>query len=156
MEIDGVRYDFNDDTDLTLSVLRKIGSWFPLLRTYSDFRLAYLRGDPDALACVRWIVLKRENKPVQEPQQMADFPLGEFMNSWLAGNYEPCLHCGGIDDGIRRLPGRGWNEKPDESDAVEENPTTGGRSQSRTRGTSTETPTSSELNTSGSSGTSAI
>jgi hypothetical protein len=149
MEIDGQRYDFNDDVDLTLSVLRKVGTWFPQLRTYNDFRLAYLQGHPDALACVRWIVLKREGKPVQEPQQMADFPLGEFMNSWIAKNYEPCLHCGGIDDGIRRLPGRGWNEVPSkEVEEVDPTKRSGGHRPERTRDTATETQTPSEANTS--------
>lgn len=146
MEIDGEQYEFNDDTDLTLSVLRHIKNWFPQLGTYSDFRLAYLRGDPDALCCVRWIVLRRAGKNPVEPNRSADFALGEFMNSWLGEDNAPCIHCGGVDDGSKRLPGRGWNPKNPDPEPEPERPT-GVPTQGPTPDTSTATPKRSETST---------
>lgn len=141
MEIDGEKFSFNDDEDLTLTALRQVKSWYPDLGSYTAFRLAYLRGDPDALACVRWMVLRKAGKTsAPEPRAMGDFPLGEFMNSWLSEDYDTCTHCGGVDDGLNRMPGRGWNPKPGVGDEAVADPTATG---SPTPDSLTETPTGS-------------
>jgi hypothetical protein len=146
LTIDGESYSFNDDEDLTVSALRHIKAWYPALGTYATFRVGYLQGDPDALACVRWIVLRRAGKAnVPEPRQMPDFALGEFMNSWLGEDNEPCLHCGGVDEDGRRVPGRGWN--PRTVEAEEPDPTEG-RDTSATPGSPTATRKSSAASTS--------
>lgn len=154
MEIDGEQYEFNDDRDLTLSALRHIKQWYPELGTYNSFRLAYLNGDPDALACVRWIVLRGAGKPnVPEPKASGNFSLGDFMNSWLSDVNEPCEHCGGVNDGGVRRPGRGWNPVS-EPEPVEANPTT--PDTSPMTDSTPVTPTNSEASISDSSESSAI
>ena len=117
LEIDGVQYEFNNDADITLSALRQIKAWFPNLGTYSAFRNGYLLGDPDALACIRWIIRRRENvKPNPEPTNPEDFSLGDFMNTFIYDINIPCEACGGsVKD--RRI-GRGWNFREEEAEEV--------------------------------------
>ena len=121
LEIEGMPYEFDDDRDLTLSAMRHIKKWFPELGDFTSFRLGYLRGDPDALACVRWIVLGKAGvQPNPPPTNPADFSLGDFMRSFVSHDITPCEHCGGVDDGVRRVQGRGWN--PVEEDEPEPDP----------------------------------
>lgn len=124
IQIDGEAHTWCDSTDLTMSALRHVKEWFPNLGTYRAFQAAYMAGDPDALACIRWIVLNKAGKNPPEPRRMTDFSLGEFMDSFLAEVHDPCLACGGRDEAGLRIAGRGWNPRPG-TDEEEPDPTEG-------------------------------
>lgn len=81
LQFDGKEYEFNAHRDLTIVRLRQMKAWFGLeLGRWSPFILALGQGDPDAVACVVWIVrTKAGEKNVPEPRLMMDFPVGTFM-----------------------------------------------------------------------------
>ena len=142
-DIDGQQISFCMDEDYTVPIARRIKAWFSDLANYESFHLAFLRGDPDAICCVRWIVLTKAGKKTREPNNMEDFGgVGNFMNSWVAADTEPCEACGGSI--ARGRVGRGWN--PTKADE-EENPTDRLRAGSQEQPSSDsppETPTNSE------------
>ena len=156
LEIDGKQFTFNDDKDITLANLRQIKAWFPDLGSYGAFRVAYLQGDPDALACIRWVVRGRNKiTPNPEPLNPDDFALGDFMNSFVFSINTPCEACGGsIKD---RRAGRGWNPSPQAEEAVDPTDQAPAGSPENGSGESTtETPNPFVRSISGSSDKSAI
>ena len=74
-------YEFDPPKDLTLSRLRLIKSWFPGIGTYLRFVTSYGDGDPDALACVMWLIKTKAGESCPEPVSMTDFAAGDF---WIA------------------------------------------------------------------------
>lgn len=70
-------YSFDPNRDLTLRNLRAIKGWYGSeLGSFTAFNAALGAGDPDALACVIWIVrTKAGEQNVREPQRMEDFAI---------------------------------------------------------------------------------
>jgi hypothetical protein len=80
--IDGAEYTLDFQKDLTCKTLRQIKRWYPALGTLVSFTMSVFQGDPDAMACVAWIVWGGPNdKSVATPQTI-DFAVGEVLESY--------------------------------------------------------------------------
>ncbi|HEY1690061.1 MAG TPA: hypothetical protein VGF95_14495 [Solirubrobacteraceae bacterium] len=77
---EGQDYTFDPEM-LLVGRMRKIKRWFPDIGRYSSFILALSQGDPDAALCALWIVrMEAGEKNVPEPERMPDFSLGDFFH----------------------------------------------------------------------------
>ena len=82
LTLDGIEYTFEIDKELTRDTLLQIKRWYKELGSLVEFTMAFLRGDPDAMACVAWIVRNaagEDNVPV--PNEM-DFAIGTVIDSY--------------------------------------------------------------------------
>ena len=83
--VDGVDSIYDPWVDLTLGRMRQIKQWYPDIGTVRAFNTAFLNGDPDAMACVLWIIALKAVRPGQpnppDPRQMADFQVGSVVAS---------------------------------------------------------------------------
>jgi hypothetical protein len=92
----GREYTYDPPNDLTVGTLRQIKSWYPELGTYYGFDIAWRRGDPDAIACVMWVLQRKSGENAVEPRRLTDdFGIGEFMNSMVSAAKEICPECHG-------------------------------------------------------------
>jgi hypothetical protein len=85
-------YTFAPERDIGISELRHIKQWFPGsgLWTYNALTASTAMGDPDALACVVWIAMKKAGvKNLREPKALPDFSIVELMGSFLSENTDP-------------------------------------------------------------------
>lgn len=80
IEWEGKFYDYDAERDLTVSRLRHIKSWYPEMGGYLRFVSACAYGEPDAYACLLWILRKTAGESTQEPMQM-DFSVLAFRNA---------------------------------------------------------------------------
>jgi hypothetical protein len=81
LEIDGVPYTFDIGEQLTCNTLKKIKGWYPDLGSLVKFTLAFLKGDPDAMASVAWIVRTAAGEECEDPRFL-DFAVGEVIDSY--------------------------------------------------------------------------
>jgi hypothetical protein len=88
-EYNGKTYLFNPRKDLTYSALSHIKAWYGELGRYLNLLQGWIYGDPDAVACVVWIVLRRENENPPEPNRFEDFSVGELLGSRVEKVDEP-------------------------------------------------------------------
>lgn len=80
--LEGVEYELDLEKVLTCKVLRQIKRWYPEIGNFVRFSVAIFQGDPEAMACIAWILWTNagmENVPL--PQNI-DFAIGEVMNSY--------------------------------------------------------------------------
>ena len=83
VEIDGKQYVFDPGADLTVGGLRHFKSWYgEELGRYQRFLRAFAEGDPDAMACVVWVLKRKAGESTPEPQNMPDFGVGDFIDHW--------------------------------------------------------------------------
>jgi hypothetical protein len=84
VKYDGRDYAFVPKQDLTLVRLRQMKQWFGVeLGRWAPFMNAFAQGDPDAIACVIWIVRNKAGETgVPEPRMMMDFSVGAFMEDF--------------------------------------------------------------------------
>ena len=138
-QIDGEPYSFNIDEDYTVPVARQIKAWFPALGTYNAFNFGISQGDGDAIASLRWMILRKAGKATVEANRMPDFGgIGDFLNSWVVEGKDPCPYC----------EGRGWNQIGTDEPEVDPTKSPPATSPPSTPDSAKETPTNSEPSTS--------
>lgn len=82
LTLDGIEYTFDIDKELTRNTLVQIKDWYRELGSLVEFVTAFLRGDPDAMACTAWIVRNSAGEDnVPFPNQM-DFAVGTVIDSY--------------------------------------------------------------------------
>lgn len=88
----GEEYDFSPETDIGISELRHIKSWYSDLGDYQAFTTGIMLGDPDAVACLIWIAQRKAGeKRVREPLNFPDFSVGEVMGSFVTDEGTPAI-----------------------------------------------------------------
>ena len=86
-QFQGKEYSFAPERDVGISELRHIKQWFPGsgLGTYNGLTASTAMGDPDALACVVWVAMKKAGvKNLRDPKSLPDFSVGELMGSFVS------------------------------------------------------------------------
>ena len=82
LDIDGKPYVLDLDEQLTCYKLIQIKGWYPELGSITHLLMAIFRGDPDAMACVAWLVKEAAGElDVLEPPYQ-DFSVGEVIDSY--------------------------------------------------------------------------
>jgi hypothetical protein len=80
--LDGEEHVFDIEKQLTYKTLKQIKRWYPPLGSLVKFTVGLFRGDPDALACVAWIIWGGPNdKSVLTPNQI-DLAAGGLLDSF--------------------------------------------------------------------------
>ena len=79
---DGKEYSFDIESQLTYKVLKQIKRWYPELGSLVRFTVGVVRGNPDALACLVWIVWGGPtDKSISTPNQI-DLAAGGLLDSF--------------------------------------------------------------------------
>lgn len=80
----GQELSFSTTRDIGINELRHIKNWYGSeLGSYTGLTNLSAHGDPDALACVIWIAMRKAGLKPREPMNMPDFAVGEFMGSFV-------------------------------------------------------------------------
>ncbi len=85
IEFEGKSYDYEPTRDLGVGEMRTIKGWYPEIGRYTPFLAACSEGDPDALACLLWLLRSKAGEHPREPQRGLSFNVGELWNAYVAG-----------------------------------------------------------------------